>query len=208
MSDRRRTQLSKALTFVLRHKAAEYGLTVAPDGYVDVDSLLRSPPLALLHPSMAEVRSVVDLCAKQRFSLITRDGRCLIRANQGHTLPTVALDDAQLLTPITLQQVKDGRFPFAVHGTTARAWALIEQCGHLSRMDRKHIHLASVDWEDTSMVSGMRRSSDVLLYVDLRKAMEDGGLSFFISANHVILTPGDEHGQLPLTFVKDVRHLR
>ena len=208
MSDRRRTQLSKALTFVLRHKAAEFGLTVSNDGFVDLDAVLRSPPLAVLHPSVDEVHSVVRLCAKQRFSLTSRDGRALIRANQGHTLPTIELDDEQLLTPISLQQVQEGHFPFAVHGTTARAWALIEQCGYLSRMARKHIHLASVDWDDATMVSGMRRSSEVLLYVDLQMAIEEGGLAFFISSNRVILTPGDDHGRLPLTFVNRVRHLR
>ena len=208
MSDRRRTQLSKALTFVLRHKAHEYGLTLSPDGYTDVAAVLHSSPIASLHASLEEVHAVVQHCSKQRFSLTTRDGRLLIRANQGHTLPTVQLDDAQLLTPVTLQQVKDGMFPFAVHGTSERAWKLIEQCGYLSRMARKHIHMASVDWDDADMVSGMRRSSEVLLYVDLRMAMEEAGLAFFLSANRVLLTPGDEQGRLPLIFVQRVRHLR
>jgi 2'-phosphotransferase len=39
----------------------------------------------------------------------------------------------------------------------------------------------------------MRNSSDILVYIDLQKAM-DAGLKFFLSANGVVLSAGDENG--------------
>jgi 2'-phosphotransferase len=41
----------------------------------------------------------------------------------------------------------------------------------------------------------MRSSSQVLIYIDVQKAL-DAGITFFLSENGVILTEGDEHGFL------------
>ncbi len=41
----------------------------------------------------------------------------------------------------------------------------------------------------------MRKSAQVLIYIDVRKAL-DAGMSFFLSENGVVLTEGDEHGIL------------
>ena len=42
----------------------------------------------------------------------------------------------------------------------------------------------------------MRESAQVLIYIDVKKAL-DAGFSFFLSENGVVLTGGDEHGFLP-----------
>jgi 2'-phosphotransferase len=42
---------------------------------------------------------------------------------------------------------------------------------------------------------GMRASSEILIHIDMEKAM-GGGIKFYRSANNVILTPGDEEGFL------------
>ena len=39
----------------------------------------------------------------------------------------------------------------------------------------------------------MRRSSSILIYIDVEKAL-DAGLKFYLSANSVVLTDGDEDG--------------
>lgn len=44
------------------------------------------------------------------------------------------------------------------------------------------------------VTSGFRSSSNVLIYIDLPRAMEEGGLKFYRSQNNVILTPGDANG--------------
>lgn len=43
------------------------------------------------------------------------------------------------------------------------------------------------------VISGMRSSSEVLIYIDVGKAL-DGGLTFWRSTNGVILSAGDERG--------------
>jgi len=55
---------------------------------------------------------------------------------------------------------------------------------------------------------GMRASSQILIYIDIEKAIE-GGLKFWLSANGVILSEGDENGYLSRQYfqkVVDVRH--
>jgi 2'-phosphotransferase len=83
--------------------------------------------------------------------------------------------------------------PMAVHGTTRKAWGSISVQG-LSRRGRNHIHLAQGVPGD-GVMSGMRNSSEVLIYIDVQKAL-DAGFKFFLSENGVVLTEGDHHGFL------------
>jgi len=56
--------------------------------------------------------------------------------------------------------------PVVVHG-------MIQSSG-LSRMKRNHIHFAAGKFGDAGVISGMRQSSEVLVYVDVPKAMSNG----------------------------------
>jgi len=116
-----------------------------------------------------------------------------IRANQGHSLKDVKLDHA----PLT----DSGQVPMAVHGTTHNAWNSIQNRG-LSRMTRQHIHLAQ-GVGGSGVVSGMRNSSEVLIFVDLERAMK-AGVKFVLSSNGVVLTEGDEKGFLHPQFFRRV----
>lgn len=49
----------------------------------------------------------------------------------------------------------------------------------------------------------MRSSSQILIYVDVQKAI-DAGIKFYISANGVVLTEGDGRGFLPAQFFSRV----
>ena len=55
-----------------------------------------------------------------------------------------------------------------------------------------------------AVVSGMRRTANVLIWVDVRRSMEEAGLKWWRSANGVILTEGDEGGMVPMRFVRRV----
>lgn len=86
-------------------------------------------------------------------------------------------------------------------------------------MSRNHIHLAShlPDSHPVTAISGMplinscwfsadliglRPHSDILIYINLHRALSSG-IKFFLSANGVVLTPGDEAGFIrPLLFEK------
>lgn len=134
----------------------------------------------------------------------------LIRANQGHSLK---VEDEGLLTPITADNMPDA----AVHGTTHAAWPLILASGGLKRMTRNHVHFAAglpagfasiaednrAISDSAPVISGMRKSSTVLIYLDLRKAMETG-LKFWLSDNGVILSEGNLNGLVPLEVFKRV----
>ncbi|RYG53572.1 RNA 2'-phosphotransferase [archaeon] len=93
-------RVSKALSYFLRHAAASHGLHMSADGYVPLHEVLALPRLR--GTTEEQVRDIVAACPKQRFSLSTDEtGATLIRANQGHSLPTVDLDDDKMLTRVT-----------------------------------------------------------------------------------------------------------
>jgi RNA:NAD 2'-phosphotransferase (TPT1/KptA family) len=125
-------------------------------------------------------------------------GRRFIRANQGHTIQSVA--DEELLSAIS----DPALFPVVVHGTTHRAWLLIQATGGLKRMARNHIHFAQGLPGDSGVISGMRSSSEIIIRINLAQALADG-IPFFVSDNGVILTPGvGPEGLLPIKYIQSV----
>ncbi|XP_070622330.1 tRNA 2'-phosphotransferase 1 isoform X2 [Erythrolamprus reginae] len=180
-------RLSKSLSYALRHGAENLGLHMSSDGFVDLGEILRLPQFKAW--SEEDVKRVVETNEKQRFALghHPSSGHLQIRANQGHSLQVPELE----LTP--LQTLQD--FPETVaHGTLLRHWPAIRQHG-LSRMGRTHIHLAPGLPGEGAILSGMKISSEVAVIIDIPKALADG-ISFFRSANGVILTAGNAEGRL------------
>ena len=72
----------------------------------------------------------------------------------------------------------------------------------LSKMKRNHIHLAQGKG-GKDVISGMRRSSQVFIYIDVDRAIA-AGIKFELSNNGVVLTEGDERGFLPARFFQKV----
>lgn len=166
-----------------------------PDGYVRVSDLMASPRLSSSHTplDLAALQRIVENDAKKRYMLLEGPDETApmagdvwwIRANQGHSLQEVELDLKPILSAADI--------PVAVHGTNKTAWESICVQG-LSRKTRNHIHLAQGVPED-GVISGMRKSAQVLIYIDVQKAL-DAGITFFLSENGVVLTGGDELGFL------------
>lgn len=46
------------------------------------------------------------------------------------------------------------------------------------------------------IISGMRESCEVVVEINMVKAIYEGKIPFYISENFVVLTPGDEQGSL------------
>ncbi|KAJ5131022.1 uncharacterized protein N7515_007061 [Penicillium bovifimosum] len=134
----------------------------------------------------------------------TNPANFLIRATQGHSIKTV--DAASLLEPLSLSD--EANIPdTVVHGTFHSTWPLILQSGGLRCMGRNHIHFATgpslesvlalrnQDAQGTSkmdkskVISGMRHDAQVLIYIDVRKALA-AGVPFWRSENGVILSEG------------------
>ncbi|OAV93954.1 hypothetical protein PTTG_12593 [Puccinia triticina 1-1 BBBD Race 1] len=191
--------LSKTLSYILRHGALKEKLEIRADGCIRLDELLRRPKMK--NHTFEDIKRVVAENDKQRFAIIEEaqaDGTIIryIRANQGHSLKEVDQPD---LTPFT----DPSELPTAVHGTYLKAWKSIAQEG-LKPMKRTHMHFAKGLLGEEGVISGMRASCDVFIYLDIEKCFQDG-IKFFLSSNEVILTEGLPDSKLiPVEYFKKV----
>lgn len=164
-------QLSKQLSYLLRHAPQKAGLQLGAGGWVSLEPLLKH-----LRVSREQVEQVVKNCPKQRFSI--QDDQ--IRANQGHSV-SVDLELLSQSPPLCLY-----------HGTNPAALAAIHLEG-LRSMNRHHVHL-SID-RRTAVQVGQRRGTPIVLSIQARE-MEKAGYLFYCSANGVWLTE-----QVPLKYI-------
>ncbi|KDN39019.1 hypothetical protein K437DRAFT_259221 [Tilletiaria anomala UBC 951] len=245
------TQLSKALSYILRHGAASEGLKVLPDGYVELEKVLTRPKISKIKmpprskerlgngggggddeeleardatpaqaaggreavqassraPDVQDVLECVDSNVKKRFQ-VRQDaemngGKWWIRAVQGHSMKDVVdLDHV----PLTLSNLAEHLSASSssnsletpstthptytlVHGTTPIAFTQILATGGLLSMSRNHIHLAKGIPGAEGVISGMRTSSKVRIFVNVEKALKDG-VQFGVASNGAVLTPG------------------
>ncbi|XP_078162195.1 uncharacterized protein LOC144557492 isoform X1 [Carex rostrata] len=188
--------LGRLLTRILRHMASELNLNMRSDGYVRVNDLLNLniqtfAKIPLKSHTVEEVREAVRRDNKQRFSLLEEDGQLFIRANQGHTIK--AVESEHLLKPIMSAE----EMPVCVHGTYKRNLESILKSG-LKRMERLHVHFSSGLPTDGEVISGMRRDINILIYLDVKRTLEDG-MKLYISDNKVILTEGFD-GVVPVKY--------
>ncbi|CAG7815611.1 unnamed protein product [Allacma fusca] len=192
-------KLSKSMSHLLRHSAPkEKQITVRPGGYVAVADILALPRFK--HYSQDDILSVVSNNDKQRFSVTTDDrGEVLIRANQGHSFH---IDEEELLEAITNPE----EFPVVIHGTYRRFWGSIQESG-LCRKTRNHIHFAPGEPGSEGVISGMRNSVEIYIYINLKLALQDG-LKFFRSDNNVVLTPGNQNGILEPKYFEKVKDIK
>lgn len=223
--------LSKALSWVLRHSAPQLKLNLSSDGYVPLAALLSCPARKLNTYTIEDVREVVETNDKQRFKLdnkiviwhgkdggklkysfaddsdenVVRDGdgqqakeELCIRANQGHSIKGISCED--LLTPISSEELKELTI---IHGTNRDAWDEHIQFKGLNKMKRNHIHFAPGLPNKDGVISGMRKTCQVYIYIDGSLCAEDN-IKFYKSDNGVILTAGDEHGTLPCQYFSSV----
>ncbi len=170
MDEEKKKSVSRFLSLILRHKPDIADLTLDPEGWVDVDTLIRGCAKQGRHFDRTELDELVRTNAKQRFTF-SGDGK-RIRANQGHSTK-VDLGYAPIEPPDTL-----------FHGTVTRFLAAITESG-LQRMQRHHVHL-SPD-ETTARSVGSRRGKAVILAVDSKK-MYSAGYEFYRTPNNVWLT--------------------
>ncbi|XP_027905482.1 tRNA 2'-phosphotransferase 1-like isoform X2 [Vigna unguiculata] len=192
--------LGRLLTRILRHMASELNLKMRNDGFVKVNDLLKLnmktfANIPLRSHTVDDIKEAVRRDNKQRFSLMEENGELLIRANQGHTVTTVETES--LLKPILSAE----EVPVCVHGTYRKNLESILGSG-LKRMKRLHVHFSCGLPTDGEVISGMRRDVNVLIFIDVRKALEEG-MKLYISDNKVILTEGFD-GVVPPKFFEKI----
>jgi 2'-phosphotransferase len=173
-------KLSRFLVRLLRHSAPSHNLTMRTNGYVSMSDLLA---ITELHGVLIEqIVTITEADNKNRLQLTTEDDELLIRATQGHTIPSVNSD--ALMDRIT----DPDQVPLCIHGTYEEAWESIKQIG-LYRMQRNNIHMSCGLIDDPKVTSGIRPSTEVLIYINVANAMA-ANIPFYRSHNGVICSPG------------------
>lgn len=157
----RHTQLSRALSHMLRHRPDLYGITLDKAGWAPVESVIAA--LARHKPhwrdlSPDEIDAMMAAAEKQRFEV--KDAR--IRARYGHSVDG-RISHRPARPPVLLY-----------HGTTREALASIRKNG-LRPMRRQFVHL-SPDTETAMKVARRRTADPVIIEIDAESAHRSGVL--------------------------------
>lgn len=167
-------QISKLMALMLRHKPEKFGLRLDPEGWVSAKKLTKAlNKETKLVFGLSVIREIVERDDKKRYSLKGSMKDPLIRANQGHSTPSVKLNYDEKVPP-----------EFLYHGTHHKIIDVILQEG-LKKMSRHHVHL-SADFA-TAINVGRRRGRPHVLVLASRE-MYKNNYKFYLSDNGVWLT--------------------
>lgn len=170
MNKKQRDDISKLLSYVLRHAPESLGIVLDSDGWTDIDELIKH---AAQHGHGFDRHALLDVVEtndKKRFTL-SDDGQ-RIRAAQGHSTEQVQVQHIEKEPPAVLY-----------HGTASRFMDAIGTQG-LIPGSRHHVHLT--ENAETAMAVGKRYGQPVLLSIDTH-AMRQAGMRFFQADNGVWL---------------------
>lgn len=168
--DKKHTQISRFLSFILRHNPESIGLKLDSNGWASVAELIELAEHKGNRLTKDLIDHIVENNNKQRFSL-SSDGQ-KIRANQGHSIP-IDLNLQQEIPP-----------EFLYHGTATRFLDAISMEG-LKPVGRHHVHMSGN--ADTAREVGRRHGKPVVLKI-LALTMNADGYKFYQSENRVWLT--------------------
>lgn len=170
--------VSKFLSYVLRHKPDAIGLQIDPEGWANIEELIKKANIPIDLDTLHEVVATSD---KRRFTA-SEDGH-FIRANQGHSI-NVDLG----LNPVDPPE-------FLYHGTAIRFLHSIKLNG-LSPQSRQHVHLSGS--AEVAFAVGQRHGKPIVLKIAALE-MHKNGHCFYKSQNGVWLTTS-----VPVNFISDL----
>lgn len=174
-------QLSKTMSYALRHHPEEFGLHLDEEGWVSMQDFLAALRTRQRKWHDIDEQTIVAVMAnseKQRFEL--REGK--IRAYYGHSVPTKVQKEA-MVPP-----------QYLYHGTTPRALEAIKREG-LKPMGRQYVHL-SADEETARQVALRRTSKPVILLIEAEHAHRQG-IAFYLGNDMVWLADA-----IPPTYIR------
>lgn len=162
--------LSREISYALRHAPWEYELEMDEEGWVPVEQLLDALHRAEKWSNISEkdLKDMIERSEKKRHELA--DGK--IRAFYGHSIPQKILK-VEKTPPNVLY-----------HGTARRFWDSINEKGLLPR-SRQYVHL-SQDIETAENVGKRHDDKPVVLVIDSKRAWDDG-IKFYIGNEKVWL---------------------
>ena len=170
MNDKHKKNISKFLSFILRHSPETIDLDLDENGWADVEELISKAARHQTPFTKEELEEIVTDNDKQRFAF--NDDHTKIRASQGHSV-NIQLDLASQQPPELLY-----------HGTVQKFLSNIQQEG-LQKMSRQHVHLS--EDKATAEKVGSRRGVPVILNIRSGQMHQDG-IAFYLSENGVWLT--------------------
>lgn len=162
--------ISKFLSYVLRHNPDKLGIKLDEHGWTSVKILLEKINVGEYSLSMETLEEVVATNNKKRFAF--NEDKTKIRANQGHS---VNID-------LALQPKEPPSYLY--HGTVEKFIESIREKG-LIKGSRQHVHL-SAD-KETAINVGSRRGKPIILTIRSGE-MHTEGYTFYQSENGVWLT--------------------
>lgn len=160
--------VSRVISHALRHEPGRYGLTLDPEGWVEIDDLLVG--ISRFRPALSGVTrevlaEIIATARKQRYEI----NGTKIRAFYGHSVA------GHIERPATEPP------PDLFHGTSPQAWEVIRREG-LRPMDRQSVQL-STDRETAILVGRPKSPTPVILTVDARAANQAGVLFSLANKN-------------------------
>ena len=161
-------ELSKYISYILRHNPDSIGAVMDEHGYICVDDLINGINKTN-YIDMDLLNHIVETDNKNRYSF--NADKTKIRANQGHSIP-VDLE----LKPITPPDI-------LYHGTGLKYVDSIDKIGLIPK-SRNYVHLSSN--YNTAVNVGKRHGTPVVYEIDTKAMLEDG-YSFYRSVNGVWL---------------------
>ena len=161
-----KSNISKYLSYILRHKPDSIGLKLDKNGWADLDELILKT--AEFNLSKQIIQEVVVNSHKKRFDILDNK----IRANQGHSIG-IDLDLEPVIPPNVLY-----------HGTATRFLTSILEHGIMSK-DRDYVHLS--DSKYMAIETGKRHGKPYLITINSQKMYKDR-YEFFLTKNGVWLT--------------------
>ncbi len=179
--DKQHTQISKFLSFILRHQPEAIGLSLEPEGWAEIDTLISHAAQSGTTLTRALIEIVVKNNDKKRFA-ISEDGK-YIRAVQGHSTVSVAINYLEKQPP-----------EFLYHGTATRFLDSIMAQGLLPG-SRHHVHLSEEIITATAV--GKRYGKPVILTIKALQMYEEG-YKFYQADNDVWLIE-----KVPVYFFKE-----
>jgi putative RNA 2'-phosphotransferase len=184
--------LSKWLSYILRHEPHSIGLVLDGSGWASIADLIAKSAEAGKVFTHEEVLETVRTSDKQRFTL-SPDG-LRMRAAQGHSIDVDLKLEPKMPSEILF------------HGTATRFLPSIRAEGLLP-MGRTHVHLSKD--KETAHKVGARHGTPVILQVDTR-GMVKSGAEFFLADNGVWLVakvPPENLTELELPSANKAGHL-
>lgn len=175
------TDISKFLSYILRHQPEAVGLSLDKDGWAVITDLILCAKQEgyILDPDI--IQAVITSSDKKRF--ILSDDGLHIRAAQGHSTQQVEIAYQEKTPPDILY-----------HGTATRFITKIREQGLLP-MSRQYVHL-SPD-EVTAIQVGQRHGKPLVLKIKAL-TMYEQGFKFFQAENGVWLT-----SSVPYQFIQE-----